>query len=252
MAEAYHEDLAYIHDAGYGGYARSAAPVLLGALRRRGLDRGLVIELGCGSGILAAEISAAGYEVLGFDLSPGMIALARQRAPQARFRRQSLWAADFPACVAVVAIGECFNYLFDEGNTDKALGKLFRRVFAALCPEGLFLFDAAEPGRVPGSGVLYHNREGEDWAVLVALEEDRPRRLLTRRITSFRRVGKLYRRSHEVHQQRLLAGTELAGRLREVGFRVRLLRGYGPLRFPPGHVGLLARKPGPVQASGAG
>ena len=61
-------------------------------------------------------------------------------------------------------------------------------------------------------------------------EEDRQRQLLTRRITSFRQVGELYRRDQEVHRQRLLAGSELAAQLRSIGFRVRILRGYGPLR----------------------
>jgi SAM-dependent methyltransferase len=244
MADAYREDLAYIHDAGFGGYARSAAPVLLGALRQAGAERGLVIELGCGSGILSAEIAAAGYDVLGYDISEAMIALARRRVPQARFRVQSLWAAELPACVAVAAVGECVNFLFDPDNTDAALAKLFRRIHDALCPGGLLLFDVAEPGRVPGGGPRRDYREGNDWAVLVTAEEDRRRRLLTRRITSFRKVGKLYRREQEVHQLRLLRGAALARQLRGIGFRVRLLRAYGEFRFPPGYVALLARKPG--------
>jgi SAM-dependent methyltransferase len=248
MTDAYHDDLAYIHDTGYGAFARSAAPVLLGALRRQGFPRGLVVDLGCGSGILAAEIAAAGYDVLGFDVSPAMLALARKRVPQARFRHQSLWAAELPSCVAVTAIGECFNYLFDRTNSDKALEQLYRRVWDALCHGGVFLFDVAEPGRVPGSGRQKQFREEADWSVLVAADEDRERRQLTRRITSFRKVGKLYRRDHEVHQLRLFKGSEAARRLRQLGFRVRLLRGYGSFRFPPGYVGLLGRKPRQARA----
>ena len=57
MADNYREDLAYIHDAGFGALARSAAPVLLEDLRRRGVDGGLVIDLGCGSGILSEAVS---------------------------------------------------------------------------------------------------------------------------------------------------------------------------------------------------
>jgi SAM-dependent methyltransferase len=243
MADAYHTDLAYIHDDGHGFFARSAAPVLLDALRQHDLNGGLVIDLGCGSGILAAEVTAAGYDVLGIDISPAMIALARKRAPRARFRVESLWTAEFPPCVAVTAIGECFNYLFDERNTDAALTDLVGRIYGALCPGGLFLLDVAEPGRVPGSGVQKSHREGPSWAVLVDMEEDRARRLLTKRITSFRKVGQRYRRHHEVHRLRLLPGKEVAGRLRDVGFPVRVLRAYGTFRFPPRHVGLLARKP---------
>jgi hypothetical protein len=85
--------------------------------------------------------------------------------------------------------------------------------------------------------------EGDDWAVLVAVEEDRQHGLLTRTITSFRRVGTLYRREHEVHRLRLFDRSELVGQLRDLGFRVRTLRGYGAQRFPRGWVGFVARKP---------
>src|SRR5262249_55311799 len=62
MTGTYREDLAYIHDAGYGGMARAAAPVLIAELRAQGHERGRVIDLGCGSGILAAAVAKAGYD----------------------------------------------------------------------------------------------------------------------------------------------------------------------------------------------
>jgi SAM-dependent methyltransferase len=243
MVRAYENDLAYIHDAGFGHIATNAAPFLLRLLRQHGKDRGLVIELGCGSGISARAIVAAGYDVLGFDISAEMIALARRRVPAARFRTESFVTAELPPCVAVTAIGEPFNYLFDPGNTKRALAKLLRRIHDALQPGGLLLFDVAAPGRVPGPGPQRIWRAEEDWAVLVETEADRQRRLLTRRITSFRKVGELYRRDHEVHRQRLLERSELAAQLRGAGFRVWPLAGYGPMRFARGHIGFLARKP---------
>jgi SAM-dependent methyltransferase len=243
MSDAYREDLAYIHDAGFGIFARAAAPVLLNALADRGIERGLVVDLGCGSGILAEEVSKAGYDVLGIDISPAMIALSQKRVPRGRFRIGSLLEAELPQCVAVTAVGECLNYLFDPAHSGPNLAKLFRRVYRALAPEGLLLFDVAEPGRVPGGGPRQAFFEGEDWTVLVTNEEDRRRRVLTRRITSFRRVDSLYRRDHEVHQQRLLRRSDVSERLRKIGFRVRILRRYGTLRLVTGHVGFLASKP---------
>ena len=103
--------------------------------------------------------------------------------------------------------------------------------------------DVAGPGRVPGTGPRRGYAEGDGWAVLFEAEEDRRRGRLTRRITTYRRVGELYRRDHEVHRLRLLSGAELAGELRGLGFRVRTLRGYGATRFAPGHVGFLAVRP---------
>lgn len=243
MSDAYRNDLAYIHDAGFGALARAAGRVLVDLLRRAGITDGRVVDLGCGSGILSQAVSQAGYDVLGIDISDAMVAMARQRVPRGEFRVESLLTAELPPAVAVAAVGECINYLFDARNTRSRLANLLRSIYELLEPGGLFLLDVAEPGRVPGSGIGRSYFEGADWAVLVTNTEDRKRRLLTRRMTSFRRIGDLYRRDQEVHRQRLLVGAELAVELREIGFRVRILRGYGTLRFGRGHIGLCARKP---------
>ena len=244
MAGAYRKDLAYIHDAGFGKYALNAAPVLLDALRRSRLKRGLVIELGCGSGILSEQIAAAGYDVLGIDLSTDILTLARQRVPGGTFRAESLLTAELPSCVGVAAIGECVNYLFDSRSNPQQLARLFRRVYAALVPGGWFLFDSSGPGRVPGGGPLKMHFEGDDWTILVTVDEDKRRQLLTRRITTFRKVGEHYRRDHEIHHLRLYPPVDLVNSLRRVGFRVRTLRRYGPQPLPPGLVAFAARKPG--------
>src|SRR5215204_1375984 len=173
MTEAYREDLAYIHHVGFGHLTKNAAQVLLNALRRSGIDKGQVIDLCCGSGLLARELSSAGYEVLGIDISGALLALARERAPDGRFREESILSAEIPACVAVAATGECFNYLFDESNSRETLHSLLRRIHTALEPGGVLIFDAAEPGRVPGSGPHQSHAQGQDWAVLASAEEDR-------------------------------------------------------------------------------
>jgi SAM-dependent methyltransferase len=240
---AYGEDLAYIHDVGHGDFARQAAPGLLQLLRDRGLRSGRVIDLGCGSGIWAEQLVGAGYDVLGVDVSPAMIALARARVPAAEFRCGSFLKARLPSCVAVTSMGECLNYLFDRANGPEALARLFRRAHDALRPGGLLVFDVLQPGFLRGANPQRRFREGDDWAVLVEIEEDRRRQRLTRRITSFRRVGELYRRESETHCLRLLRGSELTAELRREGFRVARLRGYGALRFASTHIGILARKP---------
>lgn len=239
---AYREDLAYIHDAGFGRFALGAAELLIAELRRRGSDRGLVIDLGCGSGILAEKVAAAGYDVLGIDISEGMIALARQRVPNGRFRIESLLSAELPPCVAIAAVGECFNYLFDESHSPEALRRVLGRAFEALIPGGVLVFDVVESGRVTGPGPQKNHAEGDGWAVLVTAEEDSTRQVLARRIISFRKVGDLYRRDEEVHCQRLFSRALLVSWLNEIGFQVETLASYGSVPFLQGHAGFLARK----------
>jgi len=79
--------------------------------------------------------------------------------------------------------------------------------------------------------------------VLLEKAEDLELGTLTRRITSFRRVGDHYRRDDEVHRLRLYSAEDLVGELRRVGFQVRMIRGYGKYRLPKAHAAFVARKP---------
>jgi SAM-dependent methyltransferase len=239
---AYDRDLAYIHDTGFSGFARHAAPGLLRLLRQNSVSGGLVVDAGCGSGVWARELTDSGYEVLGIDISSHMVALARGHAPAAKFRVGSFLKARLPACDAVTAISECVNYAFDWGSGRRGLADFFRRVHEALRPGGVFIFDIVESGTTDG-GAAKKFLEGPDWAVFVEAREDRRRKILTRQIVSFRRVGQLYRRREETHCLHLYSGSELLAELRQAGFKARLLSGYGKLRFAAAHHGFLARKP---------
>lgn len=44
-----------------------------------------ILDLGCGTGDLSAQLAQAGANVTGIDFSPGMIAVARQKYPQIAF-----------------------------------------------------------------------------------------------------------------------------------------------------------------------
>lgn len=243
MTEWYREDLAYIHDVGFGDYALESAPGILGILARSRIREGLVVDLGCSGGLWARELANAGYRVLGIDISRAMVELARGRVPEAEFRVGSLFEVDLPPCAAVTSVGEVFNYLFDPHGDDETLSRLFRSVHDALSPGGVFVFDVAEPGQVRQGMPARGFTEGGDWVVLVEREEDGERRILTRRIISFRRVGEHYRRDDEVHRQPLYESLEIAGELRRAGFRVRTMRGYGEYRLPRAHAAFVARKP---------
>jgi SAM-dependent methyltransferase len=240
-AHPYDNDLAFIHDRGFGGFAKGSAPGLLQLFQQNGISEGLVVDLRCGSGIWAKELTDSGYQVIGVDISPAMIELARQRVPAARFHVDSFVRFRMPACRAVTALGEVFNYRFDPTNSLRTLRQVCQGIFDALTPNGLLIFDVAEPGRC--QGVTQRFMEGADWTCMVELHHDVAKQRLTRRIVSFRKVGDIYRRHEETHTQQLYEGTKLADMLREIGFRVRQVRSYGKYPLSPAVVALVARKP---------
>jgi SAM-dependent methyltransferase len=237
VAEFYGEDLAAIHAAGFGQLAEAAAGEVLAFLGDAAAGA-RVLDLGCGAGALAAILAAAGVQVWGADLSQQLLAIARERVPSAEFVQGSIHELELPPARAVCAIGEVVNYLADPAAGEAALAAFFARAHAALDPGGLLLFDAAAPGR--GSSRRF--TEGDDWAVGAIAEESGGQ--LTRRITTFRRVGELWRRSQETHVLRLLPPPRVLAALDAAGFDAILGDGYGALTLPPGLVSYRAvRRP---------
>jgi SAM-dependent methyltransferase len=240
----YSADLAYVHDVGFSGFAVNAGPGLLQILRSKGVRDGLVVDLGCGSGIWAARLVAEGFGVLGIDISPPMIKIARRNAPGARFRVGSLFTSDLPSCDAVTSLGECINYTFDPDAKSKAIKSFFGRVFEALRPGGVFIFDFAEPGQTAPGAIRNGQLVKDDWAILFAVEESRVRRSLTRKMTIFRKKGaNRWFRTDESHVQCLYRAAGVVRQLRRTGFHVRLVRSFGGMPLPPAHAGIIAVKP---------
>ena len=219
-------DGAWIHHAGFSEFAASASAGVIALLHAHRIEDGLVIDIGCGSGVLSRALTDAGFDVLGIDASSAMIELARANAPEARFEVARFAEAELPTCKAIIAMGEVLNYAtLDEVRT------FIANATNALAPDGLLLFDVAERGAYPE-----HEEKrigGDDWSVIVIKDSDGHN--LTRRILTFRNIDGVARRDDETHVLELYSRDELKAILREHGFRVRIRRSYGTRRLPKGH-----------------
>lgn len=57
---------------------------------------GPVLEVGCGTGLVTAELVKLGVDVSGLDLSPGMLEVARRQLPDVRFEVGSMLELPHP------------------------------------------------------------------------------------------------------------------------------------------------------------
>jgi len=233
----YSADLAHVHDAAFGDVARRAAPEIVRLLRGRGIRRGHIVEVGCGSGIAAAYFVARGYTVTGIDVSPSMIRLARANAPAARFRVGSLERLHPPPCNAVVAIGEIVGYVPGGLPT---LQRFFARVHAALRPGGVLAFDFIESAARRTFAAKSFG--GADWALAAHATFDDARQLLTRRIVVVRTTGRRVRHATEIHQVRVYGRAEMRLALEKAGFSVTISRSYGRYRLMTGDAAVIATR----------
>ncbi len=236
----YEEDLAYIHDVGFGGVVSGWFDGLLTHLRQANIHEGFVVDIGCGAGTWVERLVQEGYEASGVDISAAMVALAKRRVPSARFHLQSAWDMPIPKCRALTALNETLCYRSANGRAPN-LDTWFRKVFRALEPGGLLIFDLAEVGLDRNRSQFFVDRA--DWSCLVDFAYDEKRDRLHRQITSFRRVGKHFRRSREEHIVQLFRRDDVAAKLRAAGFKVRTVRKFGDVAFRGKHTGFIARKP---------
>jgi len=233
MKSFYAADLAYVHDQGYLAFAAAAAPGILRILSRCCSRGDRVVEIGCGSGGFTQRLAGAGYKVLAVDISGAMLALARQKVPTAAFSRASFYRYKPPRSSAIVALGECVNYMqAGRGNHISSVKAFFRRAHQALPPGGLLIFDflEADPSRPRRTAV--HN-SGADWMVFV--EGAIVGRVLRRKITTVRLVGGRFREAIEVHRQYLYHRKEITSLLEKTGFSVTIRTGYGAFPLKKGH-----------------
>jgi SAM-dependent methyltransferase len=99
------------------------------------LDRGRVADVGCGPGHVARYLHERGVQMLGIDLSPGMIGWARKRSPEIEFRVGDMRALDLPdgALAGIVA----FYSLIHIGESEMV--PTLRELRRVLAPGGLLL-----------------------------------------------------------------------------------------------------------------
>ncbi|MEN3265288.1 MAG: hypothetical protein V7646_2182, partial [Pseudonocardia sp.] len=93
----------------------------------------LVGDLGCGPGHVAAYLAGLGLDVLGIDLSPEMVAVARTEYPQLRFEVGSLLGLDLPDRQLAGAVA--WNALVHTPADELPLA--FAEIYRVLAPGGL-------------------------------------------------------------------------------------------------------------------
>lgn len=189
-----------------------------------------VLDLACGTGSLTAELALRGYELTGVDLSPEMLAVAEEKCrdldPRPRFFCQGMERLRLPRPVdACVCCLDSVNYVLQP----KKLQRAFRRVWEALAPGGLFLFDADTPEKLAAmDGQVFLDETEEEYCVWRGEYSPR-RRVCTFWMDIFRREGETWRRGEELHEEYAYTMDELEGYLLQAGFTH--IKRYGELKL---------------------
>ena len=187
---------------------------------RAGLEPKLVLDLACGTGEMSLRLAMAGYEVIGADVSPDMLAVASAKpcpegAAAPVYICQPMEALDLYGTVdAAVCCLDGVGYVTDEAS----LACAFSRVRLFMNPGGLFVFDINSPSLLRALDGCAFTREDADAFCVYQGDFDEKTQIFTYTLDLFERQGRLYRRSTEEHCERAYAPEKLREMLLAAGF----------------------------------
>ena len=118
------------------------AEYLTSLLREYGVDSGLVLDLGCGTGSMTEILAADGYDMIGVDNSEDMLEIAQEKKLRSGhdilYLLQDMREFELYGTVrAVVSVCDSVNYITES----EELTEVFRLVNNYLDPGGIFIFD---------------------------------------------------------------------------------------------------------------
>jgi len=226
----YRDDLALVHHLGFGFHADACAPGILALLEP--VRGGLVLELGCGSGLLTSRLVQAGHRVIATDASPAMIDLARHHAAGAEdIRLLTLPDGPLPPADAIVSVGHVLSYLDDEAAIERAL----LAIAAAVPAGGLFALDLCDfEWGAARLGAANHSRVEDDWAIVTRFSVPTPARFVREMTTFVRQDDGSWRRDDERHDNVLIDTTRVPDLLAGSGLDVMVRTSFGTETLPVG------------------
>lgn len=103
-----------------------------------------VLDAGCGTGRVAIELAARGYDVVGVDVDPGMLGTARAKAPALPWCEADLAHLDEVPALPGAAAGAGFDLVVMAGNVmifvaPGTEGAVLTALRAQLLPGGLLV-----------------------------------------------------------------------------------------------------------------
>ncbi len=209
---------------------RKTAEYVSDILNENGINKGILLDLACGTGTMSLIMAQKGYDVIGVDNSPEMLGEAREKAFEAGedilFLCQDMCSIDLYGTVdCTVCLLDSLNHL----ESKEELLQAFKRVSLFTVPGGLFVFDVNTEYKhkyVLGDNTFVY--ENDDVYCVWQNEYDDESKTVEIFLDFFQEENGLYRRSSEYFAERAFSDSDIRNLLSEAGFTD--IKAYGELR----------------------
>lgn len=193
-------------------------------LGREGVRPRTAVDLACGTGSVTAILAREGLRVIGVDMSEEMLTQAAAKTaglePAPIFVRQKLQNLTLPRGVdlAVCAL-DSLDYITEPKDCARAI----RRVYRALNPGGMFIFDVNTPEKLRAMDGQVFLDEDQDVYCVWRGEFNDNTNICSYGMDLFIREGKHWHRSFEEHREYAYSREQLTVFLKDAGFtRIRV------------------------------
>ena len=191
------------------------------------------VDLACGTGSVALLLAEEMDRVIGVDMSEEMLTVALQRAQEQENRPlfvcqmlQEL-RLDRAVDLAVCAL-DGLDYILDPADCCEAI----RRVYKALNPGGIFIFDVNTPEKLRTMDGQVFLDEDDDVYCVWRGEFDEQTNICSYGMDLFQRRGDVWQRSFEEHREYAYTVEQLTEYLRSAGFTHIRVYADGKLEAP--------------------
>jgi SAM-dependent methyltransferase len=190
------------------------------------LNAQMIVDLGCGTGLLTRELAVGDRQVIGLDPAPAMLAVARRQsgAERVQWLEGASDALGAPEADLVIMTGNVSQVFLEDSDWATTL----RAIYAALRPGGRLAFESRNPA---ARAWEQWNREStytisdspfgpvEEWLEVVSADEGRVR---MQGHNVFTATGEVLLVDSELRFRRL---DEITEALTKAGFRLEHVYG---------------------------
>ena len=196
---------------------------LTSLLKEYGIEDGLVLDLGCGTGTMTELLARAGYDMIGVDISGEMLQAALEKREASGlpilYLQQDMREFELYGTVrAVVSVCDCMNYILDPGELETVCSL----VNNYLDPGGIFIFDMNTEYKfreLMGNRTIAEERE--EGSFIWENAYDGKERINEYDLTLFiRREDGLYERHQETHFERAYTEAEIRRAVKGAGMEL--------------------------------
>lgn len=217
-------------------------------LKKFGIEDGLMLELGCGTGTLTEMFDEKGFDMIGVDNSEEMLAEAVEKREQSGrsilYLNQDMREFELYGTVrAVISLCDTMNYLTEYDD----LVNVCRLVNNYLDPNGIFLFDLKTDHYFKSIGCQSFCDADEEVSFIWDNDYDEEKRINSYALTLFvQEEDNRYERFDEYHEQRAFSIDEVRCAIEESGmiFLAAIDKNGAPATKDTDRVYIIAREKG--------